>query len=157
LLLRSLEGDIFKILFVKVHVVSGGIPATTLPPASGRATFATFAAPSEELDVVGHDVYLAALGAVLGLPGTVLKAAFDEDRVALLLIVGDGLAQLPPSRDVEEVHLFVFGAHPVYREPKLADRDSVIREPQLWVPSKIPRENHPVKANHALLLFSNYL
>src|SRR3712207_6939106 len=46
-----------------------------------------------------------------------------HDALPIFLVVGDGLAELPPGTDVEEVHLFVPGAHPVDRQPE-GDRKS---------------------------------
>lgn len=62
---------------------------------------------TEKLDVVGDHVYLAPLGAILGLPGTKLETALYKDGVPLRLVVGNGFPKLPPGRDIEEIHLFV--------------------------------------------------
>ena len=132
ILLPLLERNVVKILFVEAWIVLGaGTGAATLASASatGRSPFAALTASSEELDIVGDYVDLGALGAVLGLPGTVLELAFYEDRIALLLVVGDGLAKLSPGGDVEEVDLFTLGAHPVYRDAEPADRYAVVRKP----------------------------
>src|SRR5215210_1343291 len=103
---------------------------------------------AEELHVVGDHVHLAPLGSVLGLPGPILQSPLDQDGVALLLVVGDSLAELAPGRDVEEVHLLAPGAHPIYREPERTDRHPVVGGPQLGISRKISGEDHPVKADH---------
>src|SRR5829696_2220329 len=101
-----------------------GRAAPTAAPCSGAAAqriprllvFRT-ATAAEELHIVGYHVHLAPLGTVLGLPGPILQPTLHQDGVALLLVIGYGLAELPPGGDVEEIDLLALGAHPVDREP----------------------------------------
>jgi hypothetical protein len=113
---------IFEVFFVDLHLFStAAATASTagLPtPAAGGGTVFGVAPAAEELDVVGDDVDFRALGTVLGFPCTVLQAPFEEDGIPLLLVVGDGLAQLTPGGDVEKVYLFAARPHPVDREPE---------------------------------------
>jgi hypothetical protein len=151
--INTSERDIIKILFVQVYVFTGGLAgsgAAALASAGGCAAFASsvVAAAAKELDVVSHYIDLGAFGAVLGLPSSVLQLALDEDRVALLLVIGDGLAKFPPGCDVEKVHLFTLGAYPVHRDTELADRDTVVREPEFGVPCKVTGEDYTIKTDH---------
>jgi hypothetical protein len=148
--------NVVEILFIKAHVILGaGTGAAALASTGGCAYFASFAATAtQELDVIGDYIYLGTFGAVLCLPGTVLQLALDEDRFAFLFVVSDGLAELPPGGDVEEVYLFALGAHPVYRDAELANRDAVVRKPELGVPGEVSREDHPIKADHLCILLS---
>src|ERR687890_344913 len=69
--LLVLERNVVEVLFVQVHVVPGGLAGTStaaLTSVGGGATFATGVAPSEKLDVIGHDVDFGTLGPILGLP-----------------------------------------------------------------------------------------
>src|SRR5215203_291051 len=121
--------------------------AAAAPGAPGRATRGAVAVravllaspASEEPDVVRDDVDLGApsSASVLSLPGAVLQTPFEEDGIALLLVVGDGLPELAPRADVEEVHLFVPGAHPVNREPERADGYPVVGEPEFRISREV--------------------
>ena len=100
------EWYVLEVGFIDLHLFA---PASAPPSAAGlsapagRSAVVRVAGPAEKLDIIRHDVDLATLGAVLGLPGTVLQTPFDEDGVALLLVVGDRLAELASGGDVEEV------------------------------------------------------
>src|SRR5215208_6402810 len=130
------------------------------PPAQSRsaggraAAFAILsgvAGASQELDVVCDHIHLASLGAVLGFPGPVLQASLDQDGVALLLVVGHCLAELAPRTNVEEVHLLVPGANPVYCDPERAYRHARLGEAQLGVASEVAPEDHAVEVDHEYL------
>src|SRR5215204_3517397 len=130
------------------------------PPARSRsaggravafAIISGVAGASQELDVVGDHVNLGALGAVLGLPGPVLQPTLHQDRVALLLVVGHCLAELAPRTDVEEVHLLVPGANPVYGDTERAYRHARLGEAHLGVASEVAPEDHAVEADHEYL------
>src|SRR5829696_5329534 len=150
-----LEWNVVEVLFVEFHVVAaraGAGAATLLTAAWGSALTVAVAGAAEELDIVGDHVHLAPLRAVLGLPGTVLKASFYQDRVALLLVVGDGLAQLAPGGDVEKVDLLGLGAPAVHGQTERAHRDAAVREPEFGIPRHVPRQNDPVEADHVRTL-----
>src|SRR5579883_953298 len=53
-------------------------------------------------DLVGDDLDLRALLAVLGLPAALLEPAVDDDPGALGQALGDVVGQAAPARDVEE-------------------------------------------------------
>src|SRR3712207_5350731 len=132
----SLEGDILEVTLVDVHSLALAATRAAAAACTGAvaAALAARAPAAEELDVVRGDVHLAPLGAVLGLPGAVLEASLYQDGVALLLVVGDGLAELAPGGDVEEVDLFVLGADPVDGDAEVADRDTALRKAEFGVP-----------------------
>src|SRR5215211_3428816 len=146
--IKATKWDILEVFFIDVHFVAVATPAALALPAGGRASLLGVAGSAEELHVVGDDVHLGALGAVLSLPGTVLQASLDEYGVALLLVVGDGLAELAPRTYVEEVHLLVSGAHPVDREPERTHRYPVAREPEFRISRKVSREYDAVETDH---------
>ena len=106
---------ILEVGFIDLHFFAPAAASTAAAglsaPAGNGAVFRVGPA-AEELHPISDHVDGAPLGAVLGLPGTVLQATFDEYGVALLLVVGDGLAELSPGRDVEEVDLFVLATTP---------------------------------------------
>src|SRR5215203_3446465 len=150
--------------YVLVGFLVGLLPlarAAAAPGAPGRATRGAFAvravllagSASEELDVVRDDVYLAPLGAVLGLPAAVLQPPLDEDGVALLLVVGYRLPELAPRADVEEVDLVGFRADAVYRQSEARYEHAFFGEPEFWVAGQVARERYPVERNHAVRSF----
>src|SRR5215212_4437380 len=55
----------------------------------------------------------------------------------LLLVGGDGLAELAPRAYVEEVHFLVSGAHPVYSDAERAYRHARLSEAHLRVASEV--------------------
>ena len=76
LCIKCSKGYILEVGFIYLHLIALATAATAAPglPAStagGGAVFGVGPA-AEELDIVGDDVDLASLGAVLGLPGAVL-------------------------------------------------------------------------------------
>src|ERR671913_903923 len=154
------EWYILEVFFIDIHFFTpaaapasaAGLSALT----SGGGAFVRISGSAEELHPIGDHVDGAPLGAVLGLPGTVLQATFDEYGVALLLVVGDGLAELSPGRDVEEVDLFVLGVHPIHCHSEPAYRGAALREPQLGVPGQITSQNDAVETDHFsfLLLYA---
>src|SRR3712207_5990242 len=140
--------DIFEVFFVDIYLFAVAALATPALSTGGCAGLLGIAGSAQELHVVGDHVHLGALGAVLGFPGAVLEATFDQDGVTLLLIVGNGLAELAPRTDVEEIHLFTLGTHPVDREPERTDWYPVVCEPQLGIPRKVAREYDAVETHH---------
>src|SRR5688572_1350876 len=70
---------------------------------------------------------------------------------SLLLVVGDGLAELAPRTDVEEVCLLVSGAHPVYGDAERAYRHARLGEAQFGVASEVTSEDHAVETDHEYL------
>src|ERR671916_1713376 len=154
--IKASEWNVLEVFFIDIHLVALAAPATAAIAASaggGSAVVGGVAGPTEELDVVRDDIDGAPLRAVLGLPGAVLQPALDEDRVALLLVVGDGLPELAPGGDVEEVHLLVLGAHAVDREAEATDRHAVVGEPELGISRKIAREYDAAETDHFCHLF----
>src|ERR671913_438934 len=149
-----LEWYVFEVGFIDLNLfapaasAAPGLPAST---AGGGAVF-EFAGPSQELDVVGHHVYGAPLGAVLGLPGTVLQAAFDEYGISLLLVVRDALAEVPPRGDVEEIYLVVLREHPIHRQSEPAHRRAALRKPQLGIPGQITSQDDTIETDHVSFL-----
>src|ERR671911_2743753 len=127
------EWYILEVFFIDIPLFALTTPPTAAAglsaSAAGSGAVVRVASAAEKLHVVSNDVDSAPLGAVLGLPGTVLQASLDEDRIALLLVVGDGLAELAPGGDVEEVYLVVLREHPIHRQPEPAHRRAALREP----------------------------
>src|ERR687898_772823 len=83
-----LEWYVLEVFFIDIHLFA---PAPTPASAAGLSALTPgggsvvrVSRSAEELHVVGDDIDLAPLGAVLRLPGTVLQAPFEEDGVALL-------------------------------------------------------------------------
>src|SRR5919112_727985 len=150
-----LEWYVFEVRFIDLDLFAPAPAAAAALglPASATGTGAVLSvAPSEELDVVGNHVDGASLGTVLGLPGTVLQAAFDEDGVALLLVVGDGLAELAPGGDVEEVDFLAARPHPVDREPERAYGYAVVGKTQFGIPRQITGQYDTIEADHVTFL-----
>src|SRR5687767_8123070 len=143
--------NIFKVFFINIHffasAAASAAAAGLSAPARNGAVFRVCPA-AEELHPIGDHVDGAPLGAVLGLPGTVLQATFDEYGVALLLVVCDGLAELSPGGDVEEVDLFVLGVHPIHSHSEPAYRRAALREPQFGIPGQITSQNDTVETDH---------
>jgi hypothetical protein len=110
---------------------------------------------SEERDVVREDVDLGApsSASVLSLPGAVLQSHFEEDGIALLLVVGDGLPELAPRADVEEVDLVGFRADAVDRQSEARYGHAFFGEPEFGVAGQVAREHYPVERNHAVRSF----
>jgi hypothetical protein len=115
--------DIFEVFFIDIHFF------TPSALTSGGGAFVRISGSAEELHVVGDHVDGAPLGAVLGLPGTVLQATFDKYGVPLLGVVRNTLAEIPPRGDVKEVYLIVLREHPIHRQPESAHRRAALREP----------------------------
>src|ERR671920_358244 len=150
------EWYIFKVFFIDIHLfalaAASAAAAGLSTSAAGRSSVVRVAPAAEELDVVGDDIDLAPLGAVLGLPGTVLQAPFEEDGVALLLVVGDGLAELAPGGDVEEVDFLAARPHPVDREPERAYGYAVVGKTQFGIPRQITGQYDTIEADHVTFL-----
>src|SRR5215210_3849269 len=146
------EWYVFEVCFIDIHLFAPAAATTTstagLSASAGRSAVVRVAGPAEKLHVVGDHVHCAPLGTVLGLPGAVLQAPLDEDRVALLLVVGDSLAELAPGGDVEEVHLLAARPHPVYRQPERADGYAVVGETQFWISGQVTGQYDTIEADH---------
>src|SRR5215210_6087538 len=132
------EWYVFEVCFIDIHLFAPAAATTTstagLSASAGRSAVVRVAGPAGELHPVSDHVHCAPLGTVLGLPGAVLQAPLDEDRVALLLVVGDSLTELAPGGDVEEVDLLAARPHPVDGDPEGADGYTVVGKTQLRVP-----------------------
>src|SRR5918994_1596222 len=152
-----LEWYVFEVGFIDVPFSPPAAAATAstagLCASAGRGAVVRVSRPAEELHVVGDHVHGAPLGTVLGLPGAVLQASFHEDGVALLLVVGDGLTELAPGGDVEEVDLLAARPHPVDREPERADGYAVVGETQFWIPGQITSQNNAIVTDHVFSSF----
>src|SRR5215217_1295874 len=148
--------NILEVFFIDIHLFAPAAASTSAAClsalTSGGGAVVRVAGSAEELHVVGDDVHLAPLGAVLGLPGTVLPAPFEKDGVALLLVVGDGLAELAPRAYVEEIDLLAARPHPVDREPERADGYAVVGETQFWIPCQIASQYDAIETDHVSLL-----
>src|SRR3712207_3402206 len=127
------EWYVLEVFFIDIHFFAPpAAPASAAglsTSAAGRSCVVSVAPPAEELHIISDHVDGAPLGAVLGFPGTVLHAAFDEYGVPLLGIVRDTLAELSPRGNVEEVYFIVLGEHPIYRQSEPAHRRAALREP----------------------------
>src|SRR5688572_27919492 len=126
------EGYILEVFFINIRLYAPAAPASAAGLSaltSGGGAVVRVSGPAEELHVVGDHVDGAPLGAVLGLPGTVLQATFDKYGIPLLGVVRNTLAEIPPRGDVEEVYLIVLGEHPIHRQPEPAHRRAALREP----------------------------
>src|SRR6185436_21109587 len=105
----SISSNLVMTLERNVFFLSGGRTvlrgrrAAALSAGSGPAALARGTA-ADELDVLGRHADLAHLLAVLGLPAVLLEAALDHDLTALLHVLGDGLAGLPPGDEVDVGH-----------------------------------------------------
>ena len=150
----QLEWYVFEVFFIDLDLFAPASAAAALGlPASAAGSGAVVhVTPAEELHPVGHHVNRAALGAVLGLPGTVLQASLDEDGVTLLLVVGDGLAEFAPGGDVDEVDLLAARPHPVYGDPEGADGDAVVGKTQLRVPGHVAGQYDTIVVDHVSFL-----
>src|SRR5215210_8919163 len=146
------EWYVLEVFFVDIHLFALAASTTAASrlstSAAGRSAVVRVGPAAEELDVVCNHVHLGALGAVLGLPGAVLQASLDEDGIALLLVVGDSLAELAPGGDVEEVHLLAARPHPVYRQPERADGYAVVGETQFWISGQVTGQYDTIEADH---------
>src|SRR5215207_4255600 len=146
------EWYILEVFFIDIHLFAPAATPTAAAclsaTAAGGGAVVRVTWPAEELHVVGDHVDLAPLGAVLGLPGTVLQAPFEEYGVALLLVVGDGLAELAPGGDVEEVDLLAARPHPVDRQPERADGYAVVGETQFWISGQVPGQYDAIEIDH---------
>ena len=86
--------------------VSAARPPASLPGAvavGGSGGCVGGAAPVAELDLVGSDLEGGAPVAVGVGPFAVGEAAFDEDLVALVLVLGDELGRLAEGDDADPV------------------------------------------------------
>src|ERR687894_998497 len=122
---KMCKWDILEVFFIDIHLIAVAAAGALACRCAGLWGIAW---PAEELHVVGDHIHLGALGSVLCLPGAVLQPPLDQDGVALLLVVGYGLAELTPRTNVEEVHLFALGTHAVDRESERTDRYPVVGE-----------------------------
>src|SRR5918995_1388866 len=146
------EWYVLEVFFIDIHVFApAAAPASAAglsTSAAGRCSVVRVAPAAEELHIVSDHVDGTPLGAVLGLPGTVLQATFDKYGVALLGVVRNALAELPPRGDVEEVYLIVLGEHPIYRQSEPAHRRAALREPQLRISGQISSQYDAIEADH---------
>src|SRR5215218_5875811 len=150
------EWYVLEVSFIYIHLFAPAAAATAstagLCASAGRGAVVRVAGPAEELHVVGDHVHGAPLGTVLGLPGAVLQAPLDEDGVTLLLVVGDGLTELAPGGDVEEVDLLAARPHPVDGDPEGADGYTVVGKTQLRVPGHVAGQYDTIEVDHVSFL-----
>jgi len=122
--------NIFEVGFIDIHFFAPAATSTAAGLSASAGSGAVGVAPAaEELDVVGDHVDGAPLGAVLGLPGTVLQATFDEYGVPLVGVVRNTLAEIPPRGDVKKVYLIVLREDPIHSQSEPANRRAALREP----------------------------
>src|SRR5215212_1552330 len=124
------ERYVFEVGFIDIHLFAPAATSTAAGLSASAGTGAVGVAPAaEELDVVGDHVDGAPLGAVLGLPGSVLQATFHKYGVPLVSVVRNTLAEIPPRGDVEKVYLIVLREHPIHSQSEPAHRRAALREP----------------------------
>src|SRR5690606_34919158 len=156
--LEGLLGVVVGLGFVAGRFVAA---AAAAGGAAGRAVAADLldagGGPAQRgADLVGHDLDLRALVAVLGLPGALLEAAGDDDAVTL----GDGLrhvvGEVAPADDVEEggllLPLVVLHVAPVHGHAQLGEGGTAREVAQLGISGDVPDDGDGVSVGHWCLL-----
>ena len=84
-------------------------PATRGLPLLGIVsdTLATLIAPGKKVDVEGHNLMFAALGAILGFPRVETQPPLDKYRAAFLTIFHCPIALSPEDNDIDEAGIFL--------------------------------------------------
>jgi hypothetical protein len=135
--------------FVARTAGAGGLLHLGLGPAQAGA------------DLVGHDLDLGALVALLGVPGALLEPAHDDDAGALVERTGGVLAERAPRHDVEERRLLLpltIGlVAPVDGQSEARDAAPTRGVAQLWITGHVAHEGDGVVCHEVSSLLRTVL
>jgi hypothetical protein len=104
--------------------------------------------PQARADVVGQDLDLRALLALVVLPGVLLDLAGDDNPHALGEGLGDVLGHLAEAHHVEERGLLAVALALAEGDRASADGHAAVGEPQLGVAGQIAHDGDSVSPGH---------
>ncbi len=137
----------------------GGFGLSPATASTAVTTLAGGAAAVEELEVFDDDAHLGAFRAVLGFPLIEFEAAFDEERVALLFVLGEDFGGFSEAGAIDEGGFLFFdavlaGPGAIDGEAEVADSGLVRHVLEFEVARDVAHQQDLVQIGHGMLLNS---